>query len=115
LVKRTVSGGVVLDLPVCNATVDIYEIDPWPLIIARLSDADLDRLRDIVDGPWPPIHGPMPSPPADAPPTVDSLLDACTLAGFTEQLYVAHTGTDGWSRLSAYDAGAARAFVLAPL
>jgi hypothetical protein len=55
-----------------------------------------------------------PSPPADPLPTVDSLLDACTLAGFTEQLYVAHTGTDGWSRLSVYDRSAARAFVLAP-
>jgi hypothetical protein len=54
-----------------------------------------------------------PSPPADPQPTVDSLLDACTLAGFTEQLYVAHTGTDGWSRLSGYDASAVRAFVLA--
>ncbi len=56
-----------------------------------------------------------PSPPADAPPTVGSLLDACALAGFTEQLYVAHTGTDGWGRLSGYDASAVRAFVLAPI
>ncbi|MFM9433112.1 hypothetical protein ACFDR9_000141 [Janthinobacterium sp. CG_23.3] len=55
-----------------------------------------------------------PSPPADALPTVGTLLDTCTLAGFTEQLYVAHTGTDGWSRLSGYDSSAARAFVLAP-
>jgi hypothetical protein len=29
-------------------------------------------------------------------------------------LYVAHLGTDGWSRLSQYDSSAARAFVLAP-
>ena len=35
-------------------------------------------------------------------------------ARFTEQLYVARAGTDGWSRLSAYDAGAAQSFVLAP-
>ncbi len=56
-----------------------------------------------------------PSPPADPPPTVDSLLDACTLAGFTEQLYVAHMATDGWSRQSQYDTSAARAFVLAPI
>ncbi|KQV40199.1 hypothetical protein [Massilia sp. Root335] len=65
LLKRTVSGGVVLDLPVCNATVDIYEIDPWPLIIAGLSEIDLDRLRDIVDGPWPPIHWPIPPRPPE--------------------------------------------------
>jgi hypothetical protein len=56
-----------------------------------------------------------PSPPGDPLPTVGSLLDACTLAGFTEQLYVAHSGTDGWSRLSGYDSSAARAFVLAPI
>jgi hypothetical protein len=49
-VKRTVSGGVVPDLPVCDATVDMYEIDPWPLIVARLPDVDLERLRDSVDG-----------------------------------------------------------------
>lgn len=55
-----------------------------------------------------------PSPPGEPLPTVGSLLDLCTLAGFTEQLYVAHTGTDGWSRLSGYDSSAARAFVLAP-
>jgi hypothetical protein len=65
LVKRTLSGGVVLNLPVCNATVDIYEIDPWPIIIGGLSDVDLDRLRDIVDGPWPPIHWPVPPRPPE--------------------------------------------------
>jgi nitrite reductase/ring-hydroxylating ferredoxin subunit len=43
---------------------------------------------------------------------VGSLLDACVLAGFTEQLYVAHMATDGWSRQSQYDTSAARAFVL---
>lgn len=63
--KRTVSGGVVLNLPVCNATVDIYEIDPWPLIIANLSELDLDRLRNIVDGPWPPIDWPIPPRPPE--------------------------------------------------
>jgi hypothetical protein len=55
-----------------------------------------------------------PSPPGDPLPTVDSLLDSCNLAGFTEQLYVAHMATDGWSRQSQYDRSAARAFVLAP-
>jgi hypothetical protein len=68
LKKRTVSGGVVLDLPVCNATVDIYEIDPWPIILGSLSDAELARLRDIVDGPWPPIHWPVPPRPPEFTP-----------------------------------------------
>ena len=55
-----------------------------------------------------------PSPPGDPLPTVDSLLDACVLAGFTENMYVWHGATDGWSRQSQYDSSAARAFVLAP-
>ncbi len=63
LVKRVVSGGVVLHLPVCHATVDVYEVDPWPRIIVDLPDFDLGRLRDIVDGPWPPIRWPIPPPP----------------------------------------------------
>ena len=65
LVKRVISGGVTLDLPVCNAAVDIWEVDPWPLIIPRLPDFDLGRLRDIVDGPWPPIDLPIPPRPVD--------------------------------------------------
>lgn len=65
LLKRTVSGGIVLNLPVCNATVDIYEIDPWPRIIANLPELDLDRLRDVVDGPWPLIDWPIPPRPPE--------------------------------------------------
>ncbi len=46
--------------------------------------------------------------------TVGDLLDGCSIAGFTEQLYVAHRATDGWSRQVQNDASAVRAFVLAP-
>ena len=46
--------------------------------------------------------------------TVAALLGDCTIAGFSENLYVAATATDGWGRLSGYDAGDVRAFVLAP-
>ena len=38
----------------------------------------------------------------------------CTVAGFAENLYVATTATDGWGRLSGYDASDVRAFVLSP-
>jgi hypothetical protein len=54
----------------------------------------------------------MPAPPPSE--TVGNLLDACNTAGFLEHLSVAHSGTDGWGRLSQYDAHATRAFVLAP-
>ena len=68
LLKRVVSGGIPLLLPVCNAAVDIYEVDPWPILIPRLPDFEIDRLRDIIDGPWPPIRWPFPPPP---PPEFD--------------------------------------------
>jgi hypothetical protein len=47
--------------------------------------------------------------------TVTDLLGGCQIAGFSENLYVAAMATDGWGRLSGYDAGAVRAFVLAPI
>lgn len=65
LVKRVASGGVVLHLPVCNATVDVWEVDPWPRIIVQLPEVDLGRLRDVVDGPWPPVRWPIPPPPPE--------------------------------------------------
>lgn len=46
--------------------------------------------------------------------TVNYLLGGCEIAGFSENVYVAAMATDGWGRLSGYDAGAVRAFVLAP-
>lgn len=39
----------------------------------------------------------------------------CTTAAFAETLYVAAKATDGWSRLSNYDASDTRAFALTPL
>lgn len=83
LVKRLVlPDGTVRDLPVCRARVKICEVDPIPFIIGRLPDADLlrirDDLREIVDGPWPPIPvpppeeigpvGPIPGPGPDPAP-----------------------------------------------
>lgn len=46
--------------------------------------------------------------------TVGTLLDDCTIAGFSENLSVWATAIDGWSRLSQYDRSAVRAFALAP-
>ena len=63
LVKRVISGGITLELPVCNATVDIWEVDPWPRIILQLPDLEIDRLRQVIDGPWPPIEWPVPPRP----------------------------------------------------
>lgn len=46
--------------------------------------------------------------------TVSYLLGGCNIAGFSESVYAAAMATDGWGRLSGYDDGAVRAFVLAP-
>jgi hypothetical protein len=65
LLKSVVAGGITLKLPVCNAAIDIYEVDPWPLIIIKLPEYEIDRLRDIVVGPWPPIDLPIPPRPPE--------------------------------------------------
>ncbi|HSR99024.1 MAG TPA: hypothetical protein VLM79_18340 [Kofleriaceae bacterium] len=61
LMKRIVSGGVSLDLPVCNATVDIYEVDPLVLVLPRLPDWVIDRIRELIVKPFP-DPGPDPGP-----------------------------------------------------
>jgi hypothetical protein len=48
LLKSTTSGGVALELPVCHAQVEVYEVDPLVLIWPRLPRDILDRLREIV-------------------------------------------------------------------
>ena len=63
LLKRTVRNGVTVDLPVCDADVEIYEVDPLPILIPRLPDDILDRIRDIL------VKQPIPIPdPADPDP-----------------------------------------------
>ncbi len=59
LLKRVVSGGVSIDLPVCNATVEVYEVDPIFIIIPRLPDLIIERIRDFI------INPPPPPPPDD--------------------------------------------------
>lgn len=48
-------GGPVLDLPIYGATVEIYEVDPLRLVLPRLPQPILDRLRlELASGPVPP-------------------------------------------------------------
>jgi hypothetical protein len=46
--------------------------------------------------------------------TAGTLLGDCSIAGFSENLYVWATAINGWRRLWEYDTSAVRAFVLAP-
>lgn len=78
LVKRvTLPDGTQAEQPVCNARVTICEVDRFPILIERLPDDILDRLRDdlIVDGPWPPIPLPWPiDAPLEPVPPIDPLI-----------------------------------------
>ena len=77
VIKKVTSGGVQLDLPVCNATVEIYEVDPIILILPRLADDIIEKIREtIIDPPPPPpppivelpeVFPPLPEPPAPGP------------------------------------------------
>lgn len=46
--------------------------------------------------------------------TVDTLLNTCTSAAFSENLWINTKATNGWTRLHQYDSHFARAFALAP-
>ncbi len=60
VLKKHISGGVPIELPVCHATVEIYEVDIVPFII-KLPDQLIERFRDIIINPPPPL------PPIDPP------------------------------------------------
>jgi hypothetical protein len=63
-----------------------------------------------------PINAPVSAAPGLSPvvESVEDLLGKCTIASYAEQLYVAVTTINGWSRQSQYDRSALISFVLAP-
>lgn len=58
-VVKPVAG---VNLPVCDATVEIFEVDPWIILVPKIPIDILKKIKDIVVGPWPPIPGPDPGP-----------------------------------------------------
>lgn len=60
LLKRVTTGGLPVDLPVCGAEVEIYEVDPIFVIFPKIPDLYIERIRDLVRKPWPP-----PPPPEE--------------------------------------------------
>lgn len=80
VLKRVGTGENAVDLNVCEATVEVYEVDPWWIIIDRIPDDILRRLRDIIveerhpiPWPWPPDPGPV-FDPTDPVPWMEKLL-----------------------------------------
>ena len=75
LVKRVTTDGYPVEFPVCDATVEIYEVDPFHIFISKLPKVELDRLRDYILHPRPlpepppeELPGPFPGPfPGPAP------------------------------------------------
>lgn len=60
LLKRTLSAGIPIDLPVCGAEIEVYEVDPVTIIWPKIPDLVIDRIRDLIRRPWPP-----PPPPEE--------------------------------------------------
>lgn len=83
LLKKTVNDGINIDMPVCNATVEVYEVDSWSIILPRLPDWVIERFRDIILHPIPlpdpipdfdpPIPIPIPRPQPDPVPFANEL------------------------------------------
>jgi len=72
VLKKTVSGGIPMELPVCDATVEIYEVDPLRILIPKLPDEIIERIRDFIIKPPPPPPPPVlphvgPFPPEPSP------------------------------------------------
>jgi hypothetical protein len=54
------TGAPVQNYPIADATVEVYEVDPFWIWIPKLPDSIIDKLKDvIVDGPHP-IDPPIP-------------------------------------------------------
>jgi hypothetical protein len=67
VVKPVTIHGVTSDMPVCHARVHICEVDPLLIIIPRLPDSIIDRLRrELVIA----LEHPFPWPPEPDPPPV---------------------------------------------
>ena len=107
--KRVLIGGTYENYPVCNATVEVYEVDPLWIIIPKLPDLVLDRLRDIIVNPRP-IPIPIPEPGPDPAPfaraamlqakaefrhrlDADGAVTLKLLAGATDLRYTAQLGS----------------------
>ena len=62
LLKRLYSSGIAIDYPVCGANVQIWEVEPIYLLIAKLADVQLEKIRQYMLNPQPLPPGPDPGP-----------------------------------------------------
>jgi hypothetical protein len=51
LLKSVISGGLPLDLPVCNAQVQIWEVEPLEIILGKVPVSIIEKLRQVILNP----------------------------------------------------------------
>lgn len=52
VIREEQPDGTVKELPVCNSRVTICEVDPWPIILRRIPDFELLKIReDLLNQP----------------------------------------------------------------
>jgi len=97
-----------------NALVTMAFVATHPAGYATFSFELVKGVNAVALPAVPPTSGPVSASISPFSGTVSNLLGTCNIAGFAEELYVAATINNGWSRQGQYDASAAIAFVLAP-
>jgi hypothetical protein len=69
LLKSVITGGIPVDLPVCSAQVQIWEVEPLEILLPKLPISVIDKLRQIIINP--PLASSIvpvnPNPPDPAP------------------------------------------------
>jgi hypothetical protein len=53
LLKRLFSAGLPVDYPVCGAEIQIWEVEPIFLILSKISDLELEKVRQFLLNPQP--------------------------------------------------------------
>jgi hypothetical protein len=79
--RQTRPDGTVVELPVCHTRVHIYDVDRWWLILQKLPDIHLYRIRDELLGivrsaKVPPRPHPGPDPGPELPPALRAMAGA---------------------------------------
>lgn len=94
LLKRTEVDGVTADLPVCHATVEVYEVDPVPLLVRKLPDLAIKEIREWIldpafpDPPFPPVRLEGPQEFRPAPDQLRQVAASSSLTSLRAELVV---------------------------
>lgn len=67
LLKRVLTGGLPVDMPVCHAQVQIWEVEPIEILVPRLPDLEIEKLREVILNPHGGVVPVNPNPPDPAP------------------------------------------------